>query len=103
MNNKYVHCVKVVPDIQVTSSIVKEYCMDRAVNEYLQFIVALLALISSYDYKLRVVNSSNYHYILILVRNDELARISVNLGFLGAISSSPRSLVSIKTISMIIL
>lgn len=81
LNNKYVHCVKVVPDIQVTSSIVKEYCMDRAVNEYLQFIVALLALISSYDYKLRVVNSSNYHYILILVRNDELARISVNLGF----------------------
>lgn len=81
LSNKYVHCVKVVPDIQVTSSIVKQYCMHRAVNEYLQFIVSLLALISSYDYKLRVVNSSNYHYILMLTRDDEITRISVNLYF----------------------
>lgn len=81
LNNKYVHCVKIASDIQVTSSIVKQYCMHEAVNEYLQFLISLLALVSSYDYKLRVVNSSNYHYILILTRDDEITRISVNLYF----------------------
>lgn len=81
LHNKYVHCIETSPEVQVTSSLVKKYGMSMAVNEYLQFIVALLALISSYDCKLRVVNSSNYHYILILTEDDEPTRISVNLCF----------------------
>lgn len=81
LHNKYIHCIEINPEVQVTSSLVKKYGMSMAVNEYLQFIVALLALISSYDYKLRVVDSSNYHYILMLTRDDEITRISVNLYF----------------------
>lgn len=81
LHNKYIHCIETSPEVQVTTSVVRRYCMHEAVNEYLQFIVSLLALISSYDCKLRVVNSSNYHYIFILVRDDETTRISVNLYF----------------------
>lgn len=81
LNNMYIHCAEISPEIQVTASVAKKYRMNSAVTDYLQFIVALLTLISSYDYKLRVVNSSNYHYILILTKDDETTGISVNLYF----------------------
>ena len=81
LNNKYIHCIETSPEVQVTSSVVRRYCMHATVNDYLQFILALLTLISSYDYKLRVVNSPNYRYIFILTTDDEITRISVNLYF----------------------